>query len=264
MLAKNVYEVAGAPQASAAPTAAAPAGPEPIEPLLASASVDAGKGDMKLCTACHTFDKGGPNRVGPNLYGIVGDEIAHARGNYDFSAALKQAGGGKTWTPDLAQRVAVQAAELRQGHQDDLRRRAQGEGPRRHHRLSQFAERRAEAARRQVAAPMARAGAQTVAPEHLALAHALADAAGAVARRYFRQAIAIDDKPDLTPVTIADREAEAAMRRLIEERFPDHGIIGEEHGRAREDAEFVWVLDPDRRHQELHQRHPVVRHARSR
>ncbi|HXQ49719.1 MAG TPA: histidinol-phosphatase [Stellaceae bacterium] len=91
---------------------------------------------------------------------------------------------------------------------------------------------------------MARAGAQTVAPEHLALAHALADAAGAVARRYFRQAIAIDDKPDLTPVTIADREAEAAMRRLIEERFPDHGIIGEEHGRAREDAEFVWVLDP--------------------
>ncbi|HXQ49718.1 MAG TPA: cytochrome c family protein [Stellaceae bacterium] len=101
MLAKNVYEVAGAPQASAEPTAAAPSGPEPIEPLLASASADAGKGDVKLCTACHTFDKGGRNGVGPNLYGVVGDEIAHARGNYDFSAALKQAGGGKTWTPDL-------------------------------------------------------------------------------------------------------------------------------------------------------------------
>ena len=79
---------------------------------------------------------------------------------------------------------------------------------------------------------------------HVALAHALADAAGAVARRYFRQKIAIDDKPDLTPVTIADREAEAAMRRLIGEAFPGHGVIGEEHGRVRADAEYVWVLDP--------------------
>jgi len=79
---------------------------------------------------------------------------------------------------------------------------------------------------------------------HVALAHALADAAGAVARRYFRQKIAIDDKPDLTPVTIADREAEAAMRRLIGAAFPAHGVIGEEEGRVRADAEYVWVLDP--------------------
>ena len=56
--------------------------------------------------------------------------------------------------------------------------------------------------------------------------------------------LAVDDKPDLSPVTIADRDAEAAMRRLIAARFPDHGIIGEEFGREREDAEFVWVLDP--------------------
>ncbi len=54
----------------------------------------------------------------------------------------------------------------------------------------------------------------------------------------------MDDKPDLSPVTIADREAEIAMRRLIAARFPEHGIIGEEFGREREDAEFVWVLDP--------------------
>ena len=103
MLAKPVYEVAGAPQEAAAPGAAAekPAGPEPIAPLLASASADAGKNDTKVCTACHTFDKGQPNRVGPNLYGIIGDEIAHDRGNYGFSEALKQAGAGKTWTPDL-------------------------------------------------------------------------------------------------------------------------------------------------------------------
>jgi cytochrome c len=101
MLAKNAYEVAGTPQKEGAPAAAAPAEPEPIAPLLAAATADAGKGDIKVCTACHTFDKGAPNRVGPNLYGVVGDEIAHNRGGYDFSAALKTAGDGKTWTPDL-------------------------------------------------------------------------------------------------------------------------------------------------------------------
>ena len=76
------------------------------------------------------------------------------------------------------------------------------------------------------------------------LANDLADAAGAAIRPRFRQRLAIEDKPDLSPVTIADREAEIAMRRLIAGRFPDHGIIGEEFGREREDAEFVWVLDP--------------------
>ena len=83
-----------------------------------------------------------------------------------------------------------------------------------------------------------------LADAHLALAEALADAARAVIRRYFRQKIAVDDKSDLTPVTIADREAEAVMRRLIEAQFPDHGILGEEHGAVRREAEYVWVLDP--------------------
>jgi cytochrome c len=101
MLAKNVYEVAGAPQAASSAAPAAPAGPEPIGPLLAQASADAGKKDTIVCQSCHTFNKGGPNRVGPNLYGVVGDEIAHDRGNFDFSDALKKAGAGKTWTPDL-------------------------------------------------------------------------------------------------------------------------------------------------------------------
>ena len=78
----------------------------------------------------------------------------------------------------------------------------------------------------------------------LALAAELADAAGAAIRPYFRQKIAIEDKPDLSPVTAADRAAEEAMRRLISARFPEHGIIGEEFGREREHAEFVWVLDP--------------------
>jgi inositol-phosphate phosphatase/L-galactose 1-phosphate phosphatase/histidinol-phosphatase len=62
--------------------------------------------------------------------------------------------------------------------------------------------------------------------------------------RHFRQAIAIEDKDDLSPVTIADREAEAVMRRAIAERFPEHGILGEEYGPERADAALVWVLDP--------------------
>jgi inositol-phosphate phosphatase / L-galactose 1-phosphate phosphatase / histidinol-phosphatase len=78
----------------------------------------------------------------------------------------------------------------------------------------------------------------------LTLALRLADAAGAEIRPHFRQPLAVDDKPDLTPVTAADRAAEAAMRELIETNFPKHGIVGEEFGRVREDAEFVWVLDP--------------------
>jgi len=78
----------------------------------------------------------------------------------------------------------------------------------------------------------------------LAFALSLADAAGDVIRPYFRKPLAIRDKADLTPVTAADRVAEETMRALIEERFPEHGILGEEFGRVREDAEFVWSLDP--------------------
>ena len=78
----------------------------------------------------------------------------------------------------------------------------------------------------------------------LALAIDLADAAGEAIRPYFRQPLAVDDKPDRSPVTAADRAAETAMRQLIARRFPTHGIIGEEFGREREEAEFVWVLDP--------------------
>ena len=85
---------------------------------------------------------------------------------------------------------------------------------------------------------------ETITAAHLALADALADAAGAVIRRYFRQKIAVDDKSDHSPVTIADREAETVMRRLIEKHFPQHGIFGEEHGRIRPEADYVWVLDP--------------------
>jgi inositol-phosphate phosphatase / L-galactose 1-phosphate phosphatase / histidinol-phosphatase len=85
---------------------------------------------------------------------------------------------------------------------------------------------------------------EPVTAAHLALAEALADAAGAVISGYFRRKLAVDDKSDGSPVTTADREAEAAMRRLIEARFPDHGILGEEQGSVRTEAEHLWVLDP--------------------
>jgi histidinol phosphatase-like enzyme (inositol monophosphatase family) len=81
-------------------------------------------------------------------------------------------------------------------------------------------------------------------PALIAFANELADAAGEIVRRYFRRGVAVDDKPDMSPVTIADREAETALRARIERRFPNHGILGEEHGTVHADAERVWVLDP--------------------
>ena len=56
--------------------------------------------------------------------------------------------------------------------------------------------------------------------------------------------LAVETKSDLTPVTAADRGAEEVMRAMINERFPSHGILGEEYGPERTDAEWVWVLDP--------------------
>ncbi len=76
------------------------------------------------------------------------------------------------------------------------------------------------------------------------LAGRLAEAARAVARHHFRQGLAVEDKADESPVTKADREAEAAMRQLIGQAFPEHGIFGEEYGAENPEADFVWVLDP--------------------
>lgn len=96
-----VVEGVEAQPAAGAQTAAAPAKVEPIAPLLASANVDAGKTVFRQCTACHTPDKGGANRVGPNLYDIIGNKLAHA-GGYSYSNAMKAAaekGGDEgTWT----------------------------------------------------------------------------------------------------------------------------------------------------------------------
>ncbi|PAL21677.1 histidinol-phosphatase [Sphingopyxis sp. GW247-27LB] len=78
----------------------------------------------------------------------------------------------------------------------------------------------------------------------LALANRLADAAGAAIRPFFRTAFAHEAKADASPVTDADRGAEAAMRRLLEAEAPRDGIIGEEYGAERAGAARQWVLDP--------------------
>ncbi|MBR0696969.1 histidinol-phosphatase [Bradyrhizobium lablabi] len=74
----------------------------------------------------------------------------------------------------------------------------------------------------------------------------LATVSGETILPFFRTSLSVDNKSasDFDPVTEADRAAEAVMRRLIKASFPQHGIVGEEFGNEREDADYVWVLDP--------------------
>jgi cytochrome c len=95
--AKPGYDIAVKEQPSGDSKAAAVAPSEPIETLLAKASVERGEVAAKKCAACHTFDKGGPNRVGPNLWGVVGRPRASEPG-FNYSAAMKGKPG--TWTFD--------------------------------------------------------------------------------------------------------------------------------------------------------------------
>ncbi|MCW2362951.1 MULTISPECIES: inositol monophosphatase family protein [Sphingobium] len=81
-------------------------------------------------------------------------------------------------------------------------------------------------------------------PDDITLASALADAAGAAIRPFFRAPYDIEAKADASPVTEADRAAELAMRGLLDAQRPADGIIGEEFGTVREGASRQWVLDP--------------------
>jgi cytochrome c len=92
--AKPGYEVE-IPKAGSGGEAAKPAPEEPIEKLLASATVEKGQASAKVCTTCHTFDKGGPNKVGPNQWNLVGRKKASEAG-FSYSSALQAKGG--EWT----------------------------------------------------------------------------------------------------------------------------------------------------------------------
>jgi myo-inositol-1(or 4)-monophosphatase len=80
-------------------------------------------------------------------------------------------------------------------------------------------------------------------PKALALAEQLADVARRIVRAHFRAPLAVERKIDGTPVTVADRDIESHMRRMIRAAFPGHAIRGEEFP-AEGSGEFTWVLDP--------------------
>ena len=84
-------------------------------------------------------------------------------------------------------------------------------------------------------------------PADISLANRLADAAGAAIRPLFRADFAHEAKADKSPVTEADRAAEAAIRAILDNECPNDSIIGEEFGTKDGTSGRCWVLDPDRK-----------------
>nr|VFK27674.1 MAG: myo-inositol-1(or 4)-monophosphatase/inositol-phosphate phosphatase / L-galactose 1-phosphate phosphatase / histidinol-phosphatase [Candidatus Kentron sp. MB]VFK33047.1 MAG: myo-inositol-1(or 4)-monophosphatase/inositol-phosphate phosphatase / L-galactose 1-phosphate phosphatase / histidinol-phosphatase [Candidatus Kentron sp. MB]VFK75709.1 MAG: myo-inositol-1(or 4)-monophosphatase/inositol-phosphate phosphatase / L-galactose 1-phosphate phosphatase / histidinol-phosphatase [Candidatus Ke len=78
----------------------------------------------------------------------------------------------------------------------------------------------------------------------IALANRLADVAREIILPNYRKPIAVEDKPDHTPVTAVDRAVETELRKIIRLAYPDHGFIGEEFPPYQPDAEYTWIVDP--------------------
>lgn len=85
---------------------------------------------------------------------------------------------------------------------------------------------------------------KTTPEEYIRFAEELADASRALIRARFRQKTEVDMKADDTPVTRTDLEVETLIREMIADRYPTHGVIGEEHPASAADADHVWVIDP--------------------
>ena len=80
--------------------------------------------------------------------------------------------------------------------------------------------------------------------EFVEFANSLADTASKTSMHYFRNNLVIENKDDESPVTIADKETENLIRNQIRDKYPNHGILGEEYENENIDAEFIWVIDP--------------------
>ena len=80
--------------------------------------------------------------------------------------------------------------------------------------------------------------------ELVSFSNHLADESEKVIKKYFRKSLLVDSKDDESPVTIADQETELKIRELIENKYPEHGILGEEFDKKNIDSEYLWVIDP--------------------
>lgn len=97
-LESSVLEIDISALETASSTGSAPAGPEPILALLENADIARGEGLSKTCLACHTFNEGGANKIGPNLYNVVNAPKAHIK-QFAYSAVINDmAAKGETWT----------------------------------------------------------------------------------------------------------------------------------------------------------------------
>ena len=80
--------------------------------------------------------------------------------------------------------------------------------------------------------------------EFISFANILADESSKIVMKYFRQNIKIENKDDNTPVTIADKKSEIIIRELINNAYPNHGILAEEFDDTKPNSEYIWVVDP--------------------
>ena len=80
--------------------------------------------------------------------------------------------------------------------------------------------------------------------ELISFANHLADESAKIIKQYFRKSFKVENKEDESPVTVADKKTELKIRELIENKYPNHGILGEEFEKKDTKSEYLWVIDP--------------------